>query len=391
MITTMTNQINNGGFTIEQIYSLVGKYDYTSSISLRKGADDEALYGNNLVGVFVFSKSERDNLELKIVNSVEETQENIKFCCFLPEMSEEKAKQLKEQGINTKDIVAISWIPRTSIENTYPSHQKRTLIPIRITPPISSKKDNKIWTYEFLKRLKQNGVGLCPDEENRYLAYKLLFAPNELSLEEKRIIYNEDGNINDDVSFELFKHKFSKFSISRKEMKKMADFLTSRYNTRISILTQELKKAGTSLEKLKNDNPEMANFLIAKVQDFHQKRFNVKGKYPLYLDLKGYVHILLRHIEDAQFKNKFEDKTKFQYDESDIEIVMNVVLSLINKDYQEFKESKPSACFVKKDENAYYFNGDYYAIIVNPDGCIASFYKRGTKKHITKKYYDYFV
>lgn len=379
MITTMTNQINNGGFTIEQIYSLVGRYDYTSSISLRKGADDEALYGNYLVGVFSFSKSERDNLELQIVNSEEETQGNIKFCCFFPEMLEEKAKQLKEQGINTKDIVAISWLPRTSIENSYPSHQKRTLTPIKIIPPISSKKENLTWIYEFLKRLKQDGVGLCPDEENRYLAYKFILAPDELSLEEKEMIYNKDGNINEDVSFELFRHKFSMFSISRKEMKKMAAILTSRYNTRISILTQELKEAGTSFEKLRNDNLEMANFLIAKVQDFHQRRFNVIGKYPLYLDLKGYVHILLRHIEEAQFKNKFEDKTKFQYDESDIEIVMNVVLSLVNKDYQEFKKSNPSASFVRKDENAYYFNGDYYALIVNVDGSIVSFYKRGTK------------
>ena len=154
----------------------------------------------------------------------------------------------------------------------------------------------------------------------------------------------------------------------------MMELLTSRYNTRIAILSQELKDAGTSLEKLKDKNPEMANYLIAKVQNFHQKRFNLMGKYPLYLDLKGYVHILLRHIEEAIYK----EKTKFQYDENDIEIVMNEVLSLVNRDYQEFKESKPTESFVKKDENSYYFNGDYYAIIVNADGSIATFYKRGT-------------
>jgi len=86
----------------------------------------------------------------------------------------------------------------------------------------------------------------------------------------------------------------------------------------------------------------------------------------------------LRHIEEAQFKNIYKEKTKFQYDENDIEIVMNEVLSLVNRDYQEFKESKPTESFVKKDENSYYFNGDYYAIIVNADGSIATFYKRGT-------------
>ena len=115
-----------------------------------------------------------------------------------------------------------------------------------------------------------------------------------------------------------------------------------------------------------------------KVQDFHQKRYNNTGKYPLFLDLKGYVHILLRHIEEARFKNKFENKTKFQYDEKDLEIVMSEVLSLVNKDYQEFRESYPAESFAKKDEDAYKFNGDYYAVIINPNGSIASFYKRGT-------------
>ena len=235
-----------------------------------------------------------------------------------------------------------------------------------------------IWIYEFLRRLKQDGVGLCPDEESRYLAYKFILNPHELSPEEKAAIYEKGGNMREDVSFECLKHKFSTFSITRKEMKKMMELLTSRYNTRIAILSQELKDAGTSLEKLKDKNPEMANYLIAKVQNFHQKRFNLMGKYPLYLDLKGYVHILLRHIEEAQFKNIYKEKTKFQYDENDIEIVMNEVLSLVNRDYQEFKESKPTESFVKKDENSYYFNGDYYAIIVNADGSIATFYKRGT-------------
>lgn len=374
----MANHINNNGFTIEQIYSLVGRYDYTSSIFIRKGSNEEALYGSRLVGVFFFSKAERDGLELKIINSEKEIQGNIKFCCLIPDLPAEKKQLLKNQGIYTKNIVAISWLPCTNMENIYPSRQKRTVSPIIISSPIASKIDNLIWIYEFLRRLKQDGVGLCPDEESRYLAYKFILSPHELSPEEKAAIYEKGGNMREDVSFECLKHKFSTFSISRKEMKKMMELLTSRYNTRIAILSQELKDAGTSLEKLKDKNPEMANYLIAKVQNFHQKRFNLMGKYPLYLDLKGYVHMLLRHIEEAQFKNKYKEKTKFQYDENDIEIVMNEVLSLVNRDYQEFKESKPTESFVKKDKNSYYFNGDYYAIIVNADGSIATFYKRGT-------------
>ena len=381
----MTNQINNGGFTIEQIYFLVGRYDYTSSISIRKGSEEETMYGNCLVGVFEFPKADRDKLELRIKNSGKGVYGYIRFRCFLPEMSNGINKLLMNKGIDSKNIVAISWTPCTRIENIYPSSQKRTVTPIIIYSPTSSRNNSMIWAYELLKRLKQDKIGLCPEEENRYLAYKTILEPGALSIEERQKIYDKDGNMNLDISFECLKHKLDIVSSKRKnkrEIKKFANLLTIHYNSRISILNQELKEIKYDFEKLKGDYPELANYVITKVQDFHQKRFNNTGKFPLYLDIKGYVHMLLRHVEEARFKNKFENKTKFQYDEKDLEIVMSEVLSSINKDYQEFKENNPTESFVRKDEDAYKFNGDYYAVIVNPDGSIASFYKRGTSKHL---------
>jgi len=380
----MTNQISNLGFTIEQIYSLVGRYDFTSNISIRKGSNDESLYGDRMVGVFLFSKAEREKLELRITNSGEGEYGNIKFSCFLPEISSDKNSNLRNLGIDSRNIIAISWMPCTRIENIYPNSQKRTVTPIIINSPASSRNDSIIWTYELLKRLKQDEIGLCPEEENRYLAYKTILEPNALSFEEKQKIYDQDGNMNIEISFECIKQSLNMTSLKnmdRKEMKKikkMADLLTIRYNSRISILNQELKETKYNYENLKGDYPELANYLIMKVQDFHQRRYNNTGKYPLYLDLKGYIHILLRHIEEARFLNKFENRTKFQYDEKDIEIVMGEVLSLVNKDYQEFKENCPSDSFIRKDEDAYYFKGDYYALIVNPNGSIVTFYKRGT-------------
>lgn len=379
----MMNQINNGGFTIEQIYSLVGRYDYTSSISIRKESEDDSLFGNNLVGLFTFSKVERDELELRITNSGDGVYGNIKFRCFLPEISNDKYIILMNKGISSRNIVAISWIPCTRIENIYPSNQKRIITPINVNSLTLSRKDNMIWIYDYLKRLKQDEIGLCPEEENRYLAYKTILEPDALSVEEKHKIYDKDGNMYIDISFECIEHRLNMVSSkrkNRKNIKEIADLLTIRYNSRISILNQELKETKYNFEKLKGDYPELANLIISRVQDFHQRRYNNTGKYPLFLDLKGYIHILLRHVEEARFKNKYDVKTKFQYDEKDLEIVMGEVMSLINKDYQEFKENHPRDSFVRKDEDAYYYNGDYYAVIVNPDGNILTFYKRGTIK-----------
>lgn len=372
----MVNQINNNGFTIEQIYSLVGRYDYTSNIILRRGSDDEVTYGNSIVGVFLFSKSERDELELRIANSNKEIYGTIRFCNLLPDFHEEKIGNLKRQGIDTRNIVSISWLPCTKSENIYPSRQQRSLPTIKISCPIPSKKDTFVWVYEFLGKIRQDGVGLCPEEEYRYLAYKTVFASDNLTVEEKAMIYDEKGKMREEVTYELLTMKFNTFTINRKEVNTIAKIIAGRYHKRLLLLNQELEEIELSYTKLKKDSPTIADYILTKVQSFHQKRFNVIGKYPLYLDVEGYIHILLRHVEEARFKNAFEHKTKFQYEEQDIEIVMNEVISGINSDYQSFKEIRPKDRFVKKEDDLCYYNGDYYVIVVNPNGSIVTFYKR---------------
>lgn len=372
----MTNQINYNGFTVEQIYSLVGRYDYTSNITLRSGSDDEVTYGKNIVGVFLFSKSERDELELRIVNSNKDTYGKLRFCNLLPDVHDAKIKKLKNQGIDTRNIVCISWLPCTRGENLYPSRLKRSLSSIKITYPVFAKSNILNETYAFLKRIVNDGVGLCPEEECRYLAYKTIIEPELLSENEKVKIYDEKGIMPDDIAYELLTFKFITFLIKRKEINKMAKILANRYSFRLSLLNQELNRAEKNFEELKKEKPGIAHYILEKVQTFHQKRFNIIGKYPLYLDVEGYIHILLRHVEEAPFVDEFEHKTKFQYDEHDIEIVMNEVLCGINEDYQKFRENNPNDRYVKKDDDSCYFNGDYYVIVVNPNGSIVTFYKR---------------
>lgn len=384
----MTNQINNSGFTIEQIYSLVGRYDYTSNITLRSGSDDELTYGNNVVGVFLFSKSERDDLELRIANSNKETYGRLRFCNLLPDVQDEKTSKMKCVGIDTRNIVRISWLPCTRCENIYPSRLKRSLSPIKIIYPVSTKSNILNETFEFYKKVVNDGIGLCPEEECRYLAYKMIIEPDQLTEKENVKIYNERGLLYDDIAYELLTIKFNTFSIKRKEINKIAKILAERYTSRLSLLNQVLNNAVKSFEELKKENPEIAHYILEKVQSFHQRRFNITGKHPLYLDLEGYIHILLRHVGEAQFVDSFEHKTKFQYDEHDTEIIMNEVLCGINADYQRFRESNPNDRYVKKDDDSCYFNGDYYVIVVNPNGSIVTFYKRDSsylKKNLSRK------
>jgi hypothetical protein len=97
----------------------------------------------------------------------------------------------------------------------------------------------------------------------------------------------------------------------------------------------------------------------------------------LYLDLDGFLHIYLRHVEELTIAGYYSERTKFQLDEKDVEITIKHVMSALNEEYQEFRDKYPYKQFRKYEDDAYYCNGDYYALRVEPDGRLIQFYKIG--------------
>ena len=58
------------------------------------------------------------------------------------------------------------------------------------------------WMYGFLKRLKNKGVGIMPEDEAQYLAYKLVLEKDGLTEEERNAIFDDKGRIcNNAVSY----------------------------------------------------------------------------------------------------------------------------------------------------------------------------------------------
>ena len=98
----------------------------------------------------------------------------------------------------------------------------------------------------------------------------------------------------------------------------------------------------------------------------------------MYLNLEGFLHIYLRHVEDLQIGSQYAHKDKFQLYEKDIEAVISRVLHGINTDYQVYKSDYPTQRYGKYGKDSYYFLGDYYTIQVNEDGSIGTFHKNRT-------------
>lgn len=368
------------GYTKEELYNLVGKYDYTSNITLRPKSESAMLYGQHLTVVFIYTQKEREEYERKKQKNESDygmvKARNLLFDLDIQTMN------YKIIEINSNDIIDISYFPYTESCNTFNCKDKRKINTVKVETNILHNGKDIIWIYAFLNKMKENEIALCPENEIEYLACKMMLYPTELTEEERERIYTSDNMMDKDVAYKYLNYKFHANKINNKEIKQLANLIVNRYIARLKILNKYLKDLGTNIEKLKKEYPQIANLLVNRVQQFHEIRYNNIGKYPLYLDLNGFLHIYLRHVEEVQIGKSFSQKDNFQFKETDLKIVMNHIFHAINDDYQNYKKKRPDKEYKKTGAHSYYYNGDYYGIYINKDGSIASFFKYGPSTNI---------
>ena len=336
-----------GNYTLEKIYDLVGRNDYTSTITFRPNSQSEKLYGNTLTIVFLYTQQEREELEDNIKKGIVGRHGYVKAKYLLYDLPDTKIKELEKVGVNSNDITDIEWLPYTEPRNTYGSKEKRHIDTLTIESKPSCYENDILWMYGALKTYKEKGIGLCPEEQDNYLAYKLILEPTKLTEEENAVIYDANGKMNEDIAYEYLGYKCVTLNISKEEIIELMRICQNRYTKRMAILDERLQEIGSSIKKLKESEPDKADFLINAVRRFHEKRYNTYGKFPLYLNLEGFLHIYLRHVEDLQIGSQYAHKDKFQLYEKDIEAVISRVLHGINTDYQVYKSDHPTQRYGK--------------------------------------------
>ena len=215
---------------------------------------------------------------------------------------------------------------------------------------------------------------------NQYLAYKFILEPEQLTEEERVEIFDEKGAIhNQEVGYFLLKWKEEAGRLSEKDKTNLDRLSVNKMLERVGLLDAELKNMGLSLQKLHERYPEKAQLIFDKAIAFHEHRYNVVGKHLMYLSYPSFLHIYLRHVDELKVDNQFAERSKFQLAEKDVLTTMNIVLQALNDEYQEYKELHPDNRFFRKGSQAYYYNGDYYDIDIQPDGQVGTFFKRVEK------------
>lgn len=374
---------NPDGFTQADLYSLCGKEDAVVTVTFKAESESAREYGREIAVSLSYTRDERKSLEndIESLNNVE----YVKAKELMIDYDKEKANQLLSKGFRPNDVTAIVVAPTLHPENTFSSKEQRNIQKLEI--PFEGEGGGRDigWMYGGLKRFIAYGIALTPDEHAEYLTYKLILEKDALTDEEKSEIFNDEGAIeNNEVCWCLLNWKKEANKLSETDKKNLAILFKERLNYRLGKFDDVLQGIG-GLSKYVEQYPEQAKLIVDKVLHFRQRRYNIQGKHLLYLDIDGFIHIYLRHVEELTINGLFAERTKFQLKEDDVLFVIGHVMESLNDEYQNFKEAHPDWKFRKYKDDAYYFNGDYYRIEVDEQGRLITFFKEDDKNKKGKK------
>lgn len=367
------------GFNQSEIYALAGKNDNVVNIRFFENSESAKTFGDSLTVCFVYTLKERQLLEENQYGL--DNVEYIKAKDLLNQLDKQNREKVATIGILLKDIKELIVAPDNQIRNTFTSTEKRDIKTLDVRMNVSENGDDIRWVYGFLDMCKSKGIALTPEENADYLAYKLILDKDNLTREEMDLIFDEDGAIkNNRVSLAYLLWKKQANKLKENDIPILDKLLKLDFNEKFGKTEEELKKMGLSWKKLFEKNPDKASFLLEKILHFHEIRYNITGKHLLYCSFSSFLHVYLRHVEELKMPNQFENRDKFQLQEPDVMAVMGYVMRSLNDDYQTYKDSHPTGRFFRSGKMAYYYEGDYYNVDVNPDGSISTFYKGSGKK-----------
>lgn len=370
-------------YTLEEIYVLVGREDKTAGLTFKYESEAYKVFGPFLTVVFQYTQKEREELDQLIVRPPFTKAGYLKAKNLVNELTKEQAEHLVAKGIHSDDIVEILYF-KAPEKNTFHSTERRTIHKIEIPFRSLPKGRDYDWMYGFKKQQIAEGIGLCPRERNMFLAGKLYYEPDTVTAEEKKEIFIDDtNNLKPEIEWEFLGIKYMRQEIDETEKRRLAEMIAAEKRLKMDLLDKYLQQAGSSIKKLAKENIDEAVELYSRVIDFKERRLNVVGKVPIYIDLDSFLHIYMRHVEEFKVTDHFEDKDNFQWEEDDVYAVMTNIIKEVDEEIQDFFAKNPGKRYSRYGVKSIYYQGDYYTFHVDANGRVATFH-RNKKAHEKK-------
>lgn len=361
-------------YTTDQIYALVGRDDKVAVITFFPNSDAYEIYGESLTAVFEYNQKDREDYERRFQDGIDEEKSGkVKLRYLGFDLAKDKIEMIKSTGINSSDIFSIFTLDSPH-HNVFHKEEKRSMVTHNIQITKEPKGGDYDWMYGFKRRLASEGVEFFAHEKELYLAMKLFYEPEQLSLEEKSFAYIE-GKLNEAIELQLLEIKFDKEVISKEEETRWEYLTRKQMESNYDVLKNELQNAGSSIFKISSENAALYNHLMTGIHKYIPRRLNgFKGK-PIYLDWKGYLHVFIRHVDEFKINMAFENKDKFLWDPRDVIPVMKHVIEKVDDEIQLFWNEKPGQRFSKYGIQSFYYEGDYYTFHIEGDGRLSTFHR----------------
>lgn len=363
-------------YSVEDIYNYSGQYDRTVTISFTPNSVPYEKYGSYVVGTLYYTPKEREYLQ-NTINQDDYPQNDgiVKIdISHSDNLSRELQDELKHKGVKASDIIEILQF-NSPVENEYSKSELRRLPdPIEVKVDLSDTDEEEMFLWLNNSRLK-NGYKLIPSEINRHNGIILRKYEDRMPPEDlKNFLDKETGEIKDEIRYEYLKSKFFKDLLNEDEKKEFEQKTGQIGKKRAEILSNELQRSSERFKEVGINYKEGLTLLMYLSTRFEDERLNA-GKFPVWWDFERFLHIYMRHVGETQVGERFESKTVFQYKLKDVKKLVETVIKRIEDDIQEHFQERPDREFRRIGEMSVYYNGDYYAIQIAPDGRLMRFHK----------------
>jgi hypothetical protein len=364
-------------YSKEEIYKYSGQFDRTVTITFKYDSEARVKYGDYITGSFYYTPEERQTCQAVLEAGDEDIKTDglIKFSAGrMNDLTQEQINDLRYEGILASDIIEILQFTNP-VENEFSKTDIRNLPdPVTINVDLSDSDEEEMTLWLNSQRLK-DGYKLIPEEINRHNGIILRKYEDRMPDEDlQNFVDPETGTIKKGIRYHYLNSKFYKDLLSPEEKTEFENLIKEEVREKVNVLGRELQRSQENWKVVGIDYKQALAWLIRFSSDFRPERLT-HGKIPVWWDYESLLHVYMRHVNETQVGERFEVKTVFQYKFRDIKTVIETVLKDTEKEIIAHFTANPNKDFRKVGAQSVYYNGDYYAFHIAPNGRLRTFYK----------------
>jgi hypothetical protein len=376
--TDIENQLSEKfQFSVEELYAMYGQYENKYiAIEFHKFSESATKFGRNISGEIIYIKKEREALEKTVSEgNVPRTNGIVKINCSNDNnLSTEQKNYLIENGFISGDIyeILVSNLPSNKSYNQSGIKEIPNTITVNFDPTDFDPNRTYLWLYS--KRIEKGEI-LIDAEWAKFCGLSLYLEPGS---EKFNLIqqhgFSEDGQRKPLVRFYELEAKLYATDISGEEILEFNNFLKERRIKRTEAIKTEIKSStNKKLEVFEEEYPEIYTELQKSIIEFENESLEYYNMAtPIYWDYEGYLHIYLRHCDELKIEGRFENKTKFQYNQKDIKRILKIAIEKLKPEINE--KLKNGKEFRVYGDRTLYFNGNHYSLHILSNGRVSTFH-----------------